>query len=162
MMDDFSYDPMSEEQAMQERFSLLKDGDYDASVEKFDGKISAKGNRTVEFTLNVYDNDGKVHQIVDWITFTPKMTWKLRHHCVSGGMEKEFDNKTWRPQMSVGKLFRVKVVIDQGKEIPADKLKGKPPGSRYPDKNAIEDYIVSPQKSAGQALPKEFDDGIPF
>jgi len=30
----------------------------------------------------------------------------------------------------------------KGGEIPIDKLKGKAPGARYPDKNKVEDYIV--------------------
>jgi len=154
-MDDFSYDPMSEDQAQQERYSLMKDGEYDASVEKFEGRMSAQGNRMVEFLLNVYDNEGKVHQLKDYIAFTPKMTWKLRHHCVSGGMEAEFDNKSWRPQMSVGKMFRVKVKIDEGREIPQDKLKGKPVGSKYPDKNVIDDYVPCQQ-------PKTVDPAAPF
>lgn len=140
----------------------MKDGEYDASVEGFEGKISSQGNRMVEFSLNVYDNEGKIHQLKDWIAFTPKMTWKLRHHCVSGGMEAEFDNKTWRPQMSVGKMFRVKVKIDEGREIPQDKLKGKAQGSKYPDRNSIDDYVPVAKTAAGQALPKEFDDDCPF
>lgn len=163
-MEDFSYDVMTEEQAQQERFSLLKDGIYDATVEKFEGRMSSSGNRMVEFLLHVYDHEGKIHALKDFIAFTPKMTWKLRHHCVSGGMEAEFTNKTWRPHSSVGKMFRVKVAVQKGQEIPADKLKGKPPGSVYPDRNVIDDYVDDNVKSSSPSNgeSKEFHDDIPW
>ena len=166
-MEDFSYDVMSEEQAQQERFSLLKEGEYDATLEKFEGKISSTGNRMIEFLLHVYDHDGKVVQIKDFIAFTPKMTWKLRHHCVSGGMQAEFENKTWRPQLSVGKMFRVKIKVDQGQEIPVDKLKGKPVGSKYPDRNAVDDYLAPPEGTTrANVCTKDevhpFNDDVPW
>src|SRR5436190_20427474 len=122
MMEDFSYDALSEEQAQQERYSLMQEGVYDASIEKFEGKMSSSGNRMVVFDLNVYDNNGHIHSLKDFIAFTPKMSWKLRHHCVSAGLEKEFMDKTWRPQMSIGKMVRVKVIVQEGQEIPHDKL----------------------------------------
>jgi hypothetical protein len=166
MMDDFSYDPMSEEQAQQERFSLLPEGLYDASIEKFEGRMSSSGNRMVVFDLNVYDNNGHIHSLKDFIAFTPKMSWKLRHHCVSAGLEKEFMAKTWRPHMSVGKMVRVKVVVQAGQEIPADKLKGKAPGAMYPDRNSVDDYIAVSGVNSPATAPSHaadgFDDSIPF
>lgn len=166
MMEDFSYDPMTEEQAQQERFSLLPEGDYEASIERFEGKMSSSGNRMVVFDLNVYDKNGNIHSLKDFIAFTPKMTWKLRHHCVSAGLETEFNNRTWRPNMSVGKIVRVKVIVQQGSEIPADKLKGKPAGSRYPDRNVIDDYLVqnniNSARVAQSSGASEFNDDIPF
>lgn len=163
-MDDFSYDPMSEEQAQQERFSLLAAGVYDASIEKFEGRMSKSGNRMVVFGLNVYDHNGHVHSMEDFIAFTPKMSWKLRHHCVSAGLEKEFMDKTWRPHMSIGKMVQVKIVVQDGQEIPADKLNGKAPGALYPARNSVDDYLpTSGVKSTGAAKPAdEFDDVIPF
>ena len=165
-MDDFSYEPMSELQAQQERYSLLKEGIYDASVEKFEGKLSSTGNRMIVFDLNVYDHNGATHLLKDFIAFTPKMTWKLRHHCVSAGLEKEFEDKTWRPQMSIGKLVRVKVIVQSGQEIPHDKLRGKAPGECYPDRNSIGDYVANNDiKSISSAKPHNdsgFDDEIPF
>lgn len=167
MMNDFSYDVMSEEEAQSERFSLLKDGEYQATVEKFEGRISKQGNRMVEFILAVYDSYGKSHEIRDFIAFTPKMTWKLRHHCESGGMKEEYENRTWRPQMSVGKNFRVLIKTDIGDEIPEDKLKGKPAGSKYPNKNIVDDYLIN--KSNENINQKNdidhnsyFSDAIPF
>jgi hypothetical protein len=165
MMEDFSYDAMSEEQAQQERYSMLKEGIYDATVEKFEGKISSSGNRMIEFLLHVYEHDGKVVQMKDFIAFTPKMTWKLRHHCVSGGMEEEFTNKTWRPHLSVGKMFRVKIAVQKGQEIPQDKLKGKPLGSVYPDRNVIDDYVADgnvKSSPASNGESKEFHDDVPW
>jgi len=169
-MEDFSYEAMSEEQAQQQRFSLLPDGEYHATVERFEGKMSRSGNRMVEFLLHVYDKEGRPHEVTDYIAFTPKMAWKLRHHCESGGMKEAYENRTWRPQLSVGKSFRVLVKTDPGQEIPHDKLKGKPAGSRYSDKNSIEDYLAPKPKSAGAATQNsmqghpafEDDIDIPF
>lgn len=166
MMEDFSYDVMTEEQAQQERFSLLPEGEYDASIERYEGKMSSGGNRMVVFGLHVYDASGKAHEINDYIAFTPKMTWKLRHHCVSAGLEKEFEGKTWRPRMSVGKTVRVKIIVQSGQEIPHDKLKGKAPGAKYPDRNSVDDYLApSNIKSAGTPKSSEgpdFNDDIPW
>lgn len=164
MMEDFSYDAMSEEQAQQERYSLLQAGEYDASIEKFEGRMSRTGNRMVVFDLNVYDNNGHSHKMQDFIAFTPKMTWKLRHHCVSAGLQKEFEDKSWRPHMSVGKMVRVKIVVQDGQEIPEDKLKGKPPGSLYPAKNSVDDYVPCGDiKSPAAATADGFiNDDIPW
>ena len=174
MMEDFSYEAMSEEEAQQQRFSLLPDGEYDATVERFEGKISKSGNRMIEFSLNVYDKEGRPHELRDYIAFTPKMAWKLRHHCESGGMKEAYENRTWRPQLSVGKNFRVLIKTDPGQEIPIDKLKGKPPGSRYSDKNAIDDWLAPKPKNLGASTQKahntqnehqghpDFSDDIPF
>ncbi len=166
MMEDFSYDAMSEEQAQQERFSLLPEGEYEASIEKYEGKMSSSGNRMVVFMLHVYDANGRPHELNDYIAFTPKMSWKLRHHCVSAGLEKEFMDKTWRPKMSVGKVVKVKVVVQAGSEIPADKLKGKAPGAKYPDRNAVDDYLAAGDINSGKAPQSsgapEFNDDIPW
>lgn len=163
-MEDYSYDVMTEEQAQKERFSLLDEGEYEATIEMFEGKISSTNNRMIVWTLNVYDKAGISHQMTDYQPLTPKMAWKLINHCKSGGMSEEYKNKTWRPQLSVGKTFRVKVGIDEGGLIPKDKLKGKPEGSRYPNKNVIKDYVEQDSKTAqsAQSAQAGFDDEIPF
>lgn len=168
MMEDFSYDAMSEEQAQQARYSLLPEGEYEATVERFEGRMSRNGNRMVVFGLHVYDREGIVHEMDDYLAFTPKMTWKLRHHCVSAGLEKEFADKSWRPRMSVGKTVRVKIVVQTGQEIPEEKLKGKAPGAKYPDKNSVDDYLAPQQKNLSSSPATEpqgapvYDDDIPF
>jgi hypothetical protein len=165
MMDDFSYEPMTEEQAQQERYSLLKEGEYEATVEKFEGKMSSTNNRMIVLSLNVYDKAGIVHQMTDYLPLTPKMAWKLINHCKSGGLFAEYENKTWRPQMSVGKMFCVKVAVEPGSKIPTDKLKGKPEGSVYPDRNVIRDYVKQQEGAANPANVAKSDfinDDIPW
>jgi hypothetical protein len=63
--------------------------------------------------------------------------------------------------LMIGKRLRVKIGIEAGNEIPADKLNGKPVGSKYPDKNKVEDYIkVGDQKPLDHAAPD--DEDVPF
>ena len=159
-MIDFNYSPMSEEQAMQERFSLMPEGEYQAVVEKYTPKTSKKGNAMAELVLHVYDANGRAHQIYDWLVFSTGMAWKLRHFCISAGLEKEYDEGRFHPDMAVGKNVVVKVVVQMGQEIPADRLNGKAPGAKYPDKNAVEDYILGTKPDRN--VPSEFSDDIPF
>lgn len=171
-MEDYSYDVMTEEQAQQERFSLLREGVYDACIEKFEGKLSSNGNRMIVFDLNVYDENGNMHSVKDFIALTSKMTWKLRHHCVSAGLEKEFMDKTWRPHLSIGKMVKVKIIVQPGQEIPFEKLNGKPTGSTYPSRNSVDDYIsdavVTSAKNSSSPDPSDprfngdLNDDLPF
>jgi len=162
-MEDFGYKPMSEDEATAHRFQMLEPGIYDATIESYEGKMASTGNRMVVFTVRVYDKNSHHHDLKDYMTFTDSMTWKLRHHCIAAGLVSEFESGTWHPKMSVGKNLRVKVVIDKGKEIPVNKLNGKPPGSTYHDRNMIDDYISDGSTVAQVTeIDNNFNDEIPF
>lgn len=155
----FQYEVMTEEQAMQERFQLLKEGEYDAVIRDSKDTISASsGNSMMDMTVSVFDENGKDHDVRDFLVFTKSMMWKVVHFAESANIIKEYETGNLCSDVAIGKRARVKIVIEQGSQIPEDKLKGKPAGSLYPDKNKIEDYIKAGDKKDSDLL----DDDIAF
>lgn len=168
----FSYDVMSEQEAMQERFQLLKEGEYDAVIDKSEDKVSASsGNPMMDITLSVFDENGKAHTIRDFLVFTKGMMWKVIHFAESAGLTKEYAEQKLCSEVAVGNRVRVKIAIEEGGIIPEDKLKGKAPGSKYPDKNKVEDYVMrsgdapvnkAPPLKKKAADVSDLDDDVPF
>lgn len=160
----FAYQVFSEQQAMQERYQLLKEGDYDAIISSSTDTVSANsGNPMMDMTVSVFDDNGKAHDIRDFLVFTPKMMWKVVHCADSAGLLTEYEAQQFCSNIVRGKRVRVKINIEQGSEIPEDKLKGKLYGSKYPDKNKIEDYVKKEdQKPLASNENNLTDDDVPF
>lgn len=160
----FAYEAMDEETAMQERYQLLKEGEYDAVVQKSEDKTSTNsGNNMMDVTLAVYDAEGKTHSVRDFLVFTPKMMWKVIHCAGSADLMNDYTLGRFCSIALTGKRVRVKIGIEEGNEIPIDKLNGKALGSKYPSKNKVEDYIKkSDQKPLSHAIPEDEEDGVPF
>lgn len=137
----FHYEVMSEQEAMQERFQLLKEGEYEAVITASSDSQSKTGNPMMDMTVSVYDENGKAHDVRDFLVFTKQMMWKIVHFCDSASLLKEYEEGKLCSEIAVGCRVRVKINVEEGSEIPQDKLKGKALGSKYPDKNKIEDYI---------------------
>ncbi len=152
----FSYQIYTEQEAMSVRFQLLKEGEYDAIIKSSEDKVSANsGNPMMDMTITVFDEQGKAHDVRDFLVFTKAMMWKVVHFADSAGISKEYEEGKLCSDIVIDKHVRVKVAIEQGKEIPHDKLNGKPLGSKYPDKNKIEDYLKKDENVLA-------DDDIPF
>lgn len=159
----FSYDVMTEEEAMRERFQLLEDGEYNAVITRAEARISTNsGNPMIEVDLDVYDRNGRSHVVRDFLVFTRSMTWKVIHCTNAVGLQKEFESKQLTPEMLVNKNVRVLVSVQTGGLIPDDRLKGKSVGSKYPDKNVIQDYIGNVELTLIQKKEDEFNDELPF
>jgi hypothetical protein len=159
----FHYEVYTEQQANQERFQLLKEGEYDAVIASSVDKTSANsGNPMMDMTISVFDADGKQHDVRDFLVFTKAMMWKVIRFSQAAGLTKDYEAGKLCSEVAIGNRVRVKVSIEQGSEIPADKLKGKPAGSRYPDKNKIDDYIVVSTGSPTTDVPPFPDDDIQF
>ena len=161
----FEYEPMSEQEAMKARFQLLKDGDYDAVITKAEARMSSVGNNMIEIDLNVYDENGKQTSIKDFWVFTPGMMWKVVRGVNSAGLSKEYAEKKFSPDLLVGRNVKINIATQHGKEIPLEKLNGKPYGSRYPDKNVVEDYWKNERQVPIDNKPSDedfFNDKIPF
>jgi hypothetical protein len=164
----FHYDVMSEQDAMNERFQLMKEGIYDAVITASQDTTSANsGNPMMDMTVTVYDENGKTHDVRDFLVFTKQMMWKVVHFAESAGILKEYESGKLCSQTAINRTVQVKIVVEQGSEIPQDKLKGKPLGTRYFDKNKIEDYIKKGDQGAsgvpnGDTPPPLIDDDIPF
>ncbi len=152
----FNYTPMSEEQAMRERFELLNDGEYHATIKSATLKNSQSGNPMFEVYLDVYNEIGKPHALKDYLVFTNKMMWKVRHCAEATNLIKEYEDQKFAPELILNKNIKVLLSKQEGNIIPDDKLKGKPSGSRYPDKNVVLDYI----KDDGSTFVPDSD--IPF
>jgi len=162
----FAYEVMNEQEAMQERFQLIKEGEYDAVITASQDTHSANsGNPMMDMTVSVYDANGKAHDIRDFLVFTKAMMWKIVHFANSAGILKEYEEGKLCSEVAIGKRVRVKIVVEEGSEIPQDKLKGKPMGSKYPDKNKVEDYVKKEdQKPLEQKTESDpfLDDDIAF
>lgn len=161
----FDYEVLTEDQANKERYQLLNDGMYPAVITKVNHKISPKGNNMYEVDLDVYDENGRGHFIRDYVVFTRSMSWKVIHFADSTGTIAEYESKKFTPDLLLNKSCVVLIKTQQGAEIPVEKLNGKPAGSRYPDKNVIQDYVKKcdqdkMNKASGSDLP--FNDDLPF
>jgi hypothetical protein len=159
----FHYDVMSEQEAMAERFQLMKEGIYDAVVTASqDTKSANSGNPMMDMTITVYDENGKTNDVRDFLVFTKQMMWKVVHFVESAGCFEGYQDGKFCSQMAINKSVKVKIVVEPGSEIPQDKLKGKPLGSKYPDKNKVEDYIKKEEGAVSENNPPPFlDDDIP-
>lgn len=157
------YKALNEDDVMSARFNYLNDGEYDAMIKFATRSISKIGNVMGDLSVSVFDKEGNTHDLRDFLVFTPKMLWKVKHFCDSSGLEKEYIEERFTPEMAQGKFVRVRVARQFGNEIPEDKLNGKAPGARYPDKNVIEDYIPGATRVNGKPSDECFiNDEIPF
>lgn len=159
----FSYSVMSEQEAMAERFQLLKEGEYDAVISASVDTMSSTGNPMMDMIVTVYDDNGLSHDVRDFLVFTKKMMWKVIHFANSAGVGELYQEGKPCSQVVINKQVRIQVGIDQGKEIPEDRLRGKPLGSRFPDKNKIQDYLKkehSMQLASNESSQE--DEDIPF
>ena len=129
------YEVMSPEEAEQERFQLLKEGEYDAVVLSSEDKQSSTGNPMMDVMLTVYDADGRTHNVRDFIVLTRSMMWKVISCADSAGILPEYNQGRFCSNTLINKNVRVKIGIEEGRQIPEDRLQGKPAGSVYPAKN---------------------------
>src|SRR5215475_5242997 len=147
----FAYDVMTEQEAIEERYSLLKEGIYDAIILTSEDRISTNsGNPMMDMTVQVFDEQGRYHNVRDFLVFTKPMMWKVIHFSKSAGILQEYESGKLCSEVATAKRVKVKIGIEEGKEIPLDKLKNAPAGSRYPSRNKIEDYICENIKNKGK------------
>jgi hypothetical protein len=161
----FVYEVYTEQEAIAERFNLLKEGEYDAVINVSHDKTSASsGNPMMDMTLQVFDAQGRARDVRDFLVFTKSMMWKVIHFADSAGLMAQYEQGKLCSEIAVGQRVRVKINIEEGSEIPADKLNGKPVGIKYPDKNKVDDYVKrSDQKPLVKSLEDDpfADDDLP-
>ena len=156
----FNYQVMSEQDAMNERFQLMKEGVYEGVITvSSDTKSQNSGNPMMDITVTVYDENGRTHEVRDFLVFTKQMMWKVIHFAESAGLLKEYEEGKLCSEVALNKMVLVKLTVEQGSEIPAEKLNGKAAGSRYFDKNKIEDYLKKDDKVVAPLL---VDSDMPF
>lgn len=157
----FTYQPLSEQQCNEARYQLLKDGIYESVVKKAEYQESSTGKPMFKLALDVFDHNGTVFFITDYLVFTPQMMFKIRHFCDSAGLQKEYESGNFcHADLATQRNVFVKIKTQKGKEIPEEKLNGKSKGSVYPDKNVVDDYVLIERKSKQEDEP--FNDEVPF
>lgn len=145
----FAYQVYTEQEAIEERFNLLKEGEYDAVITaSLDKQSASSGNPMMDITLQVFDDNGRSRDVRDFLVFTPSMMWKVIHFADSAGILTQYEEGKLCSDAVIGKRVRVKITIEQGSLIPQDRLKGKAAGSKYPDKNKVEDYLKTGDKKS--------------
>lgn len=164
----FYYEVMTEQEALAERYQLLNEGIYEGVVTSSTDTQSSTGNPMMDITITVYDKNGKEYNVRDFLVFTKNMMWKVISFCNSAGLSKEYEQGALCSSLVINKKLFVKVAIEEGREIPEDKLKGKPQGSKYPDKNKIAEYRVTDnnedkKEKSNTVSDSDFkDDDLPF
>lgn len=150
-----NYQVMDEAEAMQERFQLLPKGEYEAVIVKSEDRQSHSGNPMMDMTLHVYDREGQSHPVRDFLVFTKTMMWKAIHCADSAGVIDQYKAGKMCSNIIEGKSVRIKLNVEEGREIPADKLGDRSPGDKYPDKNKVDDYIKRTSQSSNYGAVKE-------
>jgi len=161
----FVYEVLTKEQAESERFQLLTPGNYEAVVTRAQDRQSSTGNAMMDITLSVFDNNGISHDIRDFLVFTKPMMWKIVHFAESAGLYDIYEQGKLCSEAALNKHVNVKVGVEEGREIPLDKLNNKPAGARYPSKNKVVNYFLREKTvttMTGNLATALKDDDLPF
>ncbi len=148
-----SFKPYSEQEL--QTMTLLSDGIYQFRVISATEEISKKNNPMIKLVLSVYDNNGREHQIWDFLmTHLDSFLFKIKHFCDVTGLLSQYDAGTLNDKDCFGQEGYVKIAI-QPEQTGND-------GKIYRAKNVVIDYvkqdkIIDPAKAE---LP--FNDDIPF
>jgi len=137
-------------------FLLLEEGIYQFKIVKAEDKVSKNGNDMIEVKLIVFDKEGKIHFITDYLL--EKIAYKLKHFTDCVGLGEKYKTGEFSAFDCEGREGYLKLNVQKGKE--------KPEGGYYPDKNSVEDYIVKEKKEYVDlnklASKDEFNDDLPF
>lgn len=162
----FDYEVMTEEQALAQRYTLLKEGEYDAMIIHSEDKVSSSGNPMMVLTLTIEDDFGGTHDLKDYLVFMPKTMWKVIHCAESAGIINEYNNKKLCSTIIMDRNVRVKIGIEEGQLIPDEKLGDRPKGSTYSPKNKIIDYVKFDRATSAPRkkieVSEDLEDDVPF
>lgn len=138
----------------------FKNGIYDYEVTDAVEKESSSGNEMIALTLKVWAQDS-TYKVKDWLL--EAMAFKLRHFCVSTGLNQQYEGGTLRARDCIGRSGKAKFKLQEDE------------AGNYPDRMGVEDYIVPtgnedstrtsvPTSRIREAAPKlDLDeDSIPF
>ncbi len=139
-----TYDP-------KDAVTVLPEGEYNVVLEKYEEKISKKGNDMMVLTWKAFPADNRPPAFVtDYIVF-PSLTFKLKKLAKAMGKMGEFEAKTFQPEDYVGASVKAFLKIDTQEG--------------FDDKNAIGDYLPLADDAvpAGKFAPaSKKDEDIPF
>lgn len=137
------------EQELQESLVIPK-GIYKFEVASAEEAVSKSGNEMIKLQLRVWDKEGKIHIIYDYLL--DSLAFKLRHFAEYTGLIDKYNMGGINAEDCLYKSGSVELMIQEAKD-------------NYPMKNAVKDYVKM-EKSAKVVAPKEepFDDldDLPF
>ena len=80
----YNYTPRSEEEILE----LAPEGTYNFTVIASEEKIAPKsGVLMAILVIKFRDDSGKTHEIKDYLSYMPKMDWKIKHLCDTCGQQ---------------------------------------------------------------------------
>lgn len=152
--------------------ALLAEGEYNFEIIKVtdeahdkDGNMTPLvsgngGNPMMIVDLKIWDENGEIFNVRDWLVLTTKWMFKIRHLCEACNLLDVWESGQLHASNLVGRAGRVKITTQKGKEIPKEKRKdgGK---THYDDSNSVQDYI-KPRAKQKETKTTEgfFDDDI--
>ncbi len=140
-----NFTPKSDKEISEE--NLLPKGDYDYEVlEAIDSK-SKSGNEMITLKLRFFHGESGTRVFKDYLL--EQMAGKLKHFCVSHGMQEHYDKGSLKAEHCMGLAGRATVGIKKDKT------------GQYPDANTVFDYVVA-KAAAVTAPPSAADDDCPF
>lgn len=129
--------------------NLIPEGIYNFEILEAVEKLSKSGNEMIELKLGLWDKSGIMRIVFDYLL--DAMEHKLRHFCVVTGLEDKYQSEQITAEDCLNKSGKVHLVIQKGK--------GKPDGTKYPDRNSVQDYV----SSESDVKKDNFnDDDLPF
>ena len=146
--------PLTDEEIDQS--GLLEAGTYDFEIANAEDKVSSKGNDMIEVNLAVYDADGGVRKIRDWIM--PQMAKKFKHFHNACGMMDKYDSGSLVSADVIGKVGKCLIKLDKytnkdGLEVSTNKI------DDYVKRENLEVYNKASTKTTDDTLE---GDNIPF
>lgn len=147
----FNFNPQTED--MLAKASLLEKGEYSFEVQSAIQKVSRSGNSMIELILGVWDIDGRVHQVYDYLM--ESMAYKIRHFCYSVGLGEKYELGGFRDSECLGKSGKCKIIIQEDKT------------GQYRPKNSVQDYLQLDAVDKNYKVETTpaldaMDDNIPF
>lgn len=151
-----NYAPKTESEIREiEESLLLPNGNYGFEIVKAEERKSkSSDNYMFALSLKVFNEDGDAKFVDDYIVFTDRWAFKLRHLAASVGLVAEYEAGTLKDHDLVGKTGVAKIIIQKDKDPEAQ------------SKNAVRDYIVIdktevPASTIAQS-EEALSDKIPF
>lgn len=157
-MSTIAYEVLTEEEMNQER-GILRPGFYPAEIVSAEPKTSkTSGNPMVELKVKVWDDAGRVTTLFDYIVFTRKMAWKIKHFWESAGKPEKYDG-AFRCDDAMGLSCFLETALEEGDKGQRAKIKDYITEEEY--KKAKADEATVNQKIAASKAD-DFDDEVPF
>lgn len=142
------FNPKSEQEL--EASLLIPQGIYDFEVIKAEDTVSKSGNDMIKLQLKVWDKEGKVHILFDYLL--EQMHFKLRHFAEYTGMLDKYELGCFEASDCVHRCGQAEVIVQEAQ-------------GNFPTRNSVKDYVKVDKSAIKQELKKVeefFDDSLPF